>query len=96
MTEKRAENSVEIRACITYGSLLGLKSLGIHREVCDIYGEGQNYSQWSVCRWGAKFRAGQQDLKDAALLYQAVLQLLPQKVTLRKLLIYLTRMLDTP
>ena len=65
MIKKRAENSREIRAHIKARSLLGLKPVNIHHEVCDIYGEGQ-MSHRSVCRWGAKFKAGRQDLKDAA------------------------------
>ena len=48
-------------------SLLGLKPVDIHREVCDIYGE-EHMSHRSVCRCVAKFKAGQKDLKDAALL----------------------------
>ena len=48
-------------------SQLSLKPVDIHREVCDLYGEGQ-MSQRSVCRWLAtcKFKAGHQDFKDAA------------------------------
>ena len=65
MTGKRAKNLMEIRACVKARSLLGLKPVDIHREVCDIYGEGQ-ISHRSVCRWVAKFKAGKQDLKDAA------------------------------
>ena len=41
------------------------KGLYIHREVCDIHGEGQ-MSHRTVCRWVAKFSAGQQQLKYAA------------------------------
>ena len=41
MIGKIAENSVEIRACIKARSLLGLKPVSIHREMCDIYGEEQ-------------------------------------------------------
>ena len=67
MTGKRGENSKEIRAYIKGRSLLGLKPVDIHREVCEIYGEGQ-MSHTSVCRWVAtsKFKAGQKDLTDAA------------------------------
>ena len=65
MTGKRAENSMEIRAYIKARSLLGLKPVDIHREVSGIYGEGQ-MSYRSVCRWVAKFKADQQDLKVAA------------------------------
>ena len=89
MTGNRVENSIEFRVYIKARSLLGLKPLDIHREVCDIYVEGQ-MSHRSVCRWVAKFKAGQQDLKHAA-----VIQQLQQKVTLRKLPIYLIKMLDT-
>ena len=39
MTGKRDENILEIRAYIKSRSLLGIKALDIHREVCDIYGE---------------------------------------------------------
>ena len=65
MTGKRAENVLEIRAYIKGRSLLGIKDVDIHREVCDIYGDGQ-MSHRTVCRWVAKIRAGQQQLKDAA------------------------------
>ena len=65
MKGKRAKNSMEIRAYIKARLRLGLKQVDIHREVCDIYEEGQ-MSHGSVCRWEAKFQAGQQDLKDAA------------------------------
>ena len=64
MTGKRAENSMEIRAYLKARSLFGLKPVDIHREVCDLYGEGQ-MSHRCVCRLVAKFKAGQQDLKDA-------------------------------
>ena len=57
--------SMEIRAYIKARSLLGLQPVDIHRDVYDIHGEGQ-MSHRSVCRWLAKFNAGQQDLKDAA------------------------------
>ena len=56
---------MEIRAYIKERSLIGCKPVDIHREVCDIYGEGQ-MSHRSVCRLVAKFKAGKQDLKDAA------------------------------
>ena len=36
MGGKRAENVIEIRAYIKARSLLGLKPVDIHREVCDI------------------------------------------------------------
>ena len=65
MTGKRAENVLEIRAYIKGRSLLGITAVYIHREVCDIYGEGQ-MSHRTVCMWVAKFSAGQQHLKDAA------------------------------
>ena len=64
MTGKLAENVLEIRAYIKGRSLLGIKAEDIHREVCDIYGEGQ-MSHRIVCRWVAKFSAGQQQLNDA-------------------------------
>ena len=41
MTGKRAENVLEIRAYIKGRSLLGVKAVDIHRQVCDIYGVGQ-------------------------------------------------------
>ena len=41
MTGKRAENVLEIRLYIKGRLLLGIKAIDIHREVCDIYGEGQ-------------------------------------------------------
>ena len=65
MTGKRAENSMKIRAYIKARSLLGLKQVGIHREVCDIYGKG-HMSHRSVGRWVAKYKAGHRDFKDAA------------------------------
>ena len=46
-------------------SLLGIKTVDIHRQMSDIYGEGQ-MSHRTVCRWGAKFSAGQQQMKDVA------------------------------
>ena len=54
-----------IRAYIKARSLLSVKPVDIHCEVCYIYGEGQ-MSHRSVCRWVAKFKACQQDLNDAA------------------------------
>ena len=66
MTGKGAGNSMEIRARIKAGSQIGLKPEDIHLEVCDIYREGQ-ISHRSVCKWEAKLKAGQQDLKNAAL-----------------------------
>ena len=67
MTGNRAENSMDdIRACFKARSLLCLKPVNIHREVCDIYGVGgEQMSHMSVCRWVAKIKVGQQDLKDA-------------------------------
>ena len=65
MTGKRAENVFEIRAYIKGRSLLSIKAVDIHREVCDIHGEDQ-MSHRTDCRWVAKFSAGQQQLKDAA------------------------------
>ena len=52
MTGKRAENVLEIRAYIKVRSLLGIKAVDIHLEVCDIYREGQ-MSHRTVCRWVA-------------------------------------------
>ena len=46
-------------------SLLSIKAVDIQREVCGIYGEGQ-MSHRTICRWVAKFSAGQQQMKDAA------------------------------
>ena len=57
MTGKRAENVLEIMANTKGRSILGIKVVDIHREVCDIYGEGQ-MSHRTVCRWVAKFSAG--------------------------------------
>ena len=59
MTGKRAENVLEIRAYTKGRSLLGIRAVDIHREVCDIYGEDQ-MSHRTVCRWVAKLSAGQQ------------------------------------
>ena len=56
MTGKPAENVLENGAYIKGRSLLGIKAVDIHREVCDIYGEGQ-MSHSTVCRWVAKFSA---------------------------------------
>ena len=41
MTGKRAKKAMEIRAYIKARSLLGLKPVEIHREVYDIYRQGQ-------------------------------------------------------
>ena len=60
MTGNRAENSMKIRAYIKARSLLDLKSVDIHRKVCDIYG-GSQMSHTSVLKWVAKFEAFQQD-----------------------------------
>ncbi len=68
MTGKRAENVLEIYIgpiWDVYRSLLGLRSKDIHQEVCAIYGDGQ-MSFSTICRWVAKFKYGQQQLKDAA------------------------------
>lgn len=65
MPGKRVENRLEIRAYIKGRSLLGLQAKDIHREVCDIYGEGQ-MSRSTVFRWVAKFKSGEQQLEDAA------------------------------
>ena len=93
MTGKRAEHSMEIRAYIKARSLLGLiKPVVIPREVCDIYGEVQ-ISQRSVCRWVAKFKTGQQGLKDAARSGRPPIT--TTKSNIRKLPISLIRMLDT-
>ena len=56
---------MEIRVYIKARPLLAFKLVDIHREACDIYGEGQ-MSHRSVCRWNANFKAGQQHLKHAA------------------------------
>lgn len=64
MTGKRAKDvMLEIRAYIKGRTLLGIKHVDIHREVCDIYGEGE-MSHRSICRWVAKFKTGQQQVKD--------------------------------
>ena len=60
MTGNRAENSMEIRAYIKARSLLDLKSVDIHRKVCDIYG-GAQMSHRSDLKWVAKFEAFQRD-----------------------------------
>ena len=65
MVGKRAENVIEIKAYIKGRSLLGLKPVDIHREVCDIYGQGQ-MSYMTICRWVARFKPGHQQLKHAA------------------------------
>ena len=67
MNGMRAENSMEFRAYIKARSLLGLKPVDIHHEVCDIYGVGQ-MSRRSVCKRVGKLTAVRKDLKDAALL----------------------------
>ena len=50
---KQAENVLETRAYIKGRSSLGIKTVDIHPEVCDIYWEGQ-MSHRTVCRWVAK------------------------------------------
>jgi len=65
MVGKRAESVLEIRAYIKGRSLLGLKPVDIHCEICDIYGQGQ-MSYMTICRWVARFKSGHQQLKDAA------------------------------
>ena len=62
---KWQKNVLEIRTYIKGLSLLRIKAVDIHREVYGIYGAGQ-MSHRTVCRWVAKFSAGQQQLKDAA------------------------------
>lgn len=44
----------QIRAYIEGRSLLDIYPVDIHREVCDIYGNGQ-MSRRSGCRWVNKF-----------------------------------------
>ena len=79
MTGERAENSMEITACMKARSLLlGLKSVDIHREVRDIYRKGQ-MSHRSVCRYVANLRPANR-IKQM-LPIQAVLQQIPQNVT---------------
>ena len=58
MTGVRAQNSMEIGACIKAKSLLE----DFHREVCDIYGEIQKFHR-SVYRWAAKLRPANKILK---------------------------------
>ena len=64
MHGKRTNNLLEIRAYIKGRSQLSIKPVDIHGEVCDIYGEDQ-MSYRMICRWLAKFRRGQEQLKDA-------------------------------
>ena len=52
---------LKLGAYIKGNSLLSIKVVDIHREVCDIYREGQ-MSHRTVCRWVAIFSAGQQQL----------------------------------
>ena len=65
MFGKRAERVFEIRAYIKGRSVLGLKPVDIHRDVCDIFGQGQ-MSYMTICRWVARFTSVHQQLKDAA------------------------------
>ena len=82
MTGKKVENSMKIRVYIKARSLLCFKPVDIHREVCDIYGEGQ-MSNRCVCRWVSKLMAGEKDLTDAARSGRPRTTGLPQKVTLK-------------
>ena len=66
MTGKRAKNSMKIRTYTQARSLLGVKPVDIHRDVCDIYGDGQ-MSHWSVCRWVTKFKVGVMQRNDPPL-----------------------------
>jgi hypothetical protein len=52
MTGRRAKDVLEIRAYIKGRTLLGKKPVDIHREVCDICGDGE-MSHRSICRWVA-------------------------------------------
>ena len=65
MTGNPAENVLEIRSYAKGRSLLGIKAVDNRREVCDIYWKDQ-MAHMTVCRWVAKFSAGQQQRKDAA------------------------------
>ena len=62
MTEKRANNVLEIRAYIKGRSHLSIIPLDIHCEVCDIYGEDQ-LSYMTVGRWVAEFRSRSSNVK---------------------------------
>lgn len=50
MNGKRANNALQIRTFIKGRTILSIKPVDIHREVCDICGNGQ-MSHRSVCRW---------------------------------------------
>ena len=65
MTGKRVNYVLEIRAYIKDGSQLSIIPVDIHREVWDVYGE-DHMSYRTNCRWVAKLRRGQQQLKDAS------------------------------
>jgi hypothetical protein len=54
MTGKRAINVIEISSYINGWYSLDIKALDIHREVCDIYGNGQKYHR-SVGRLIVKY-----------------------------------------
>ena len=93
MTGKRPENSTEIRYYIKARSLLGLKPVDIYRKMGDIYGEDK-CPKGSVCRRVAVFKAGQQDLKDAARLGRRPTT--TTKSNIKKITDLLYQMLDTP
>ena len=64
MIGKKANNLLEFRAYIKGRSQLSIKYIGIHREICVIYGVDQMPYR-TICRWIAKSRSGQEQLKNA-------------------------------
>ena len=65
MKEKKRENCDEIKAYIKARHKLGLNGKDIYGEICDIFGSNK-VSYRTVLRWIARFRSGQESLKDNA------------------------------
>ena len=65
MKEKKRENLKEIRAYIKVRHKFGLNSKDIYSEIYDIFGI-KKVSYRTVLRWIARFRSGQESLKDNA------------------------------
>ena len=65
MKEKKRENFEEIRAYSKARHKLGLNGKDIYGEICNIFG-GNKVSYRTVLRWIARFKSGQESLKDNA------------------------------
>ena len=63
MKEKKRKNFEEIRAYIIARHKLGLNGKDIYGEICNIFGSNK-VSYRTVWRWIARFRSGQDALKD--------------------------------